>query len=82
MNSHYRLPAGDTLKMEHATLSYEVPESLVGHNLYIFFRALNFTDEEGANHRASDGCLALFLEIEYRAAKASCFNDPQMRPDQ
>lgn len=69
MNSHYRLPAGTTIKMEHATLSYEVPESLVGKNLYVFFRALNFTDEDGANHRKSDGCLALFMEIEFRAAE-------------
>lgn len=81
MNSHYRLPAGRTIKMEHATLSYEVPEGLVGQNLYVFVRALNFTDEDGANHINSDGCLALFMEIEYRANKTACNNDPQLLPN-
>ena len=76
MNSHYRLPAGRTLKMEHATLSYEVPPKQVGKNMYVFVRALNFTDEDGANHESSDGCLALFMEIEFRAGKTHCNNDP------
>jgi len=76
MNSHYRLPNGRELKMEHATLSYEVPRALLDKDLYVFVRALNFTDEDGINHKSSDGCLALFMEIEYRAAVADCWNDP------
>ena len=44
--------------------------------MFIFVRALNFTDEDGSGHRSSDGCLALYFEMEYRAASHECFNDP------
>jgi len=34
--------------------------------LYIFFRALNFTDD-GSGHEANEGCLSLYMEIEFSA---------------
>ena len=76
MNAHYRLPNKKTLKLEQASVSYEITQQHIDEPMYIFVRALNFTDEDGSGHRSSDGCLALYFEIEYRAASHECFNDP------
>jgi hypothetical protein len=81
MNSHYRLPSGKSLKLEQATVSYEVTQQHIDQPLYIFVRALNFTDEDGSGHKSSDGCLALYFEIEYRASSHECYNDPTLSPD-
>jgi len=66
MNSHLRLGSGTPAKLEQASLYFEVEEEHLKKPLYIFFRALNFTDD-GTGHRANEGCLTLFLEAEYRA---------------
>jgi hypothetical protein len=42
--------------------------------LYVFFRALNFTDD-GASQKASEGCLALFIEAEFREDSGKCKNN-------
>jgi hypothetical protein len=79
MNSHLRLGSGTPAKLEHASLSFEVEEEHLKKPLYIFFRALNFSDD-GSGHRASEGCLTLFLEAEYRAQRSECRHDPALSP--
>lgn len=82
MNSHYRLASGKALKLEHAALSYQVQRDQVEEPLYIFFRAVNFTDAEtGAPSSDSKGCLSLFMEIEFRSIDYECHNDPQLQPN-
>jgi hypothetical protein len=66
MNRHLTLPNGRTGKLEYASLTFETREEHLSRPLYIFFRALNFTDDDGEGHKAMDGCLALFLEAEFR----------------
>jgi len=44
--------------------------------LYIFFRALNFTDEDGAGHKDREGCLALYIELEFKANGGECARLP------
>ena len=79
MNSHLRLGSGTPAKLEHASLSFEVEEEHLKKSLYIFFRALNFSDD-GSGHRAGEGCLTLFLEAEYRAHRSECRHDPALSP--
>ena len=66
MNRHLTLPNSRTAKLEYASLSFEVTQEHVSRPLYVFFRALNFTDDDGEGHAAMDGCLALYLEVEFR----------------
>lgn len=79
MNQHLRLASGTPAKLEHASLSFEVAEEHLHKPLYIFFRALNFSDD-GSGHRAREGCLTLFLEAEYMARKSECRHDPALPP--
>jgi hypothetical protein len=65
MNRHLELPRGIEAKLEYAALSFEVTKDHLADPLYIFFRALNFTDD-GAGHKAAEGCLALYMEAEFR----------------
>lgn len=65
MNRHLELPRGIEVKLEYAALSFEVTKDHLADPLYIFFRALNFTDD-GAGHKAAEGCLALYMEAEFR----------------
>jgi len=73
MNRHLELPRGNRLKMEYAALSFEVKEEHLWRPLYVFFRALNFTEDFDAG--GTEGCLALYLEIEFRAAEVECKHD-------
>ena len=73
MNRHLELPRGNRLKMEYAALSFEVKEEHLWKPLYIFFRALNFTEDFDGDH--TEGCLALYLEIEFRSAAYDCKHD-------
>lgn len=79
MNSHLRLSSGTPAKLEHTSLSFEVEDEHVKKPLYIFFRALNFSDD-GTGHRAAEGCMTLFLEAEYRARRSECLHDSELRP--
>lgn len=79
MNSHLRLPGGQPAKLEHAALSFQVDEEHVNRPLYVFFRALNFTDD-GDGRTAGEGCLTVFLEAEYRAEPSKCLHDPALEP--
>lgn len=65
MNSHLRLSSGTPAKLEYSSLSFTVHEEHVDKPLYVFFRALNFTDD-GTGHAAAEGCLTLFMEVEFR----------------
>jgi hypothetical protein len=73
MNRHLELPRGNRMKMEYASLSFEVKEEHLWKPLYIFFRALNFTEDLNGDN--TEGCLALYLEIEFRAASIECKHD-------
>lgn len=77
MNHHLILPSGSEAKLERAALSFEVRQEHLGRPLYVFFRALNFTDE-GTNQGEREGCLALYLEAEFKAAGAECGRFPNL----
>ena len=62
MNSHMRLSSGTPAKLEYASLSFLVKEEHLEKPLYIFFRALNFTDD-GTGHKANEGCLTLYMRL-------------------
>lgn len=64
MNAHLRLPLGLPAKLEHAYLNVDIEQSNLDAPLYIFFRALNFSDD-GEGHESSEGCLSLYMEIEF-----------------
>jgi len=81
MNAHLRLSSGTPVKLEHASLSLEVLEEHLSKSLYIFFRALNFTDD-GSGHKAGEGCLTLYLEAEYRSQRSECRDDPVLQPSE
>lgn len=51
-------------KLEHAYLNVDIEQSNLDAPLYIFFRALNFSDD-GEGHESSEGCLSLYMEIEF-----------------
>lgn len=56
----------------------------MGKPLYIFFRALNFTDDDDRSHKSSEGCLALYLEAEFNAhpdQASHCNEDPELEPN-
>lgn len=79
MNRHLTLPSGSHVKLEHAQLSFEVTQEHAGNPLYVFFRALNFSDN-GASHREREGCLALYMEIEFKPKKPECGRNPRLEP--
>lgn len=76
MNRHLTLPGGRTAKLEYAALTFEATQDHLSRPLYVFFRALNFTDDDGEGHKAADGCLALFLEAEFRSSPSVCKHNP------
>jgi hypothetical protein len=45
MNRHLILPSGTEAKLEYAAISFEVRPERAHKPLYVFFRALNFTDD-------------------------------------
>lgn len=71
MNRHLELPGGSEAKLEYAALSFEVTKEHLSDPLYVFFRALNFTDA-GDGHKAAEGCLALYMEAEFRPHPSDC----------
>jgi hypothetical protein len=73
MNRHLELPRGNRLKMEYASLSFEVKEEHLYKPLYVFFRALNFTED--LDGPKTEGCLALYLEVEFRSFEYDCKHD-------
>lgn len=75
MNSHMRLSSGTPAKLEYASLSFLVKEEHLEKPLYIFFRALNFTDD-GTGHKANEGCLTLYMEAEFKLNLPACRSDP------
>jgi hypothetical protein len=77
MNSHLRLSSGTPAKLEYTSLSFQVHEEHLDKSLYIFFRALNFTDD-GTSHKAAEGCLSLYMEAEFRQTMPSCRSDPHL----
>lgn len=79
MNHHLRLASGTPAKLEHASLTFEITDEHLEKPHYIFFRALNFTDD-GTSHKASEGCLTLYLEAEFRAQPTQCRHDPALNP--
>lgn len=78
MNSHLRLSSGTPAKLEYAALSFKVLEEHLDKPLYIFFRALNFTDD-GTGHAAAEGCLTLYMEAEFKQSMQSCRSDPHLQ---
>jgi len=50
MNRKMTLPGHRAIKLEYAEISFEVTEDQVGKPLFVFFRALNFTDDSGEGH--------------------------------
>jgi hypothetical protein len=79
MNRHLILPSGSSAKLEYAAVSFEVEQQHVEKPLYVFFRALNFTDD-GAGRQGREGCLALYLEVEFQASAGTCDNHPSPQP--
>ena len=79
MNRHLILPSGSSAKLEYAALTFELEEEHVQKPLYVFFRALNFTDD-GSGHQGREGCLALYLEVEFQASTGTCGNHPSLQP--
>lgn len=79
MNRHLILPSGSQVKLEYATLSFEVSNEHLHKPLYVFFRALNFTDD-GSGHHGREGCLALYLEAEFRSAVPDCGRHASLQP--
>jgi len=75
MNRHLELPGGRPAKLEYAALSLEVTKEHLSNPLYIFFRALNFTDD-GQGHKAAEGCLAIYMEAEFRPQANECKHSP------
>jgi hypothetical protein len=80
MNRHLTLPRGQAAKLEYAALTFEATQDHLSRPLYIFFRALNFTDDEGAGHKAAEGCLSLYIEAEFRSTSTKCKNSPALEP--
>jgi len=79
MNRHLSLSGDRHIKLEYAQVHFEVGTQHLNRPLYVFFRALNFTDD-GAGHRASEGCLALFIEAEFREDSGKCKNNHALVP--
>ena len=65
MNRHLELPGGMPAKLEYASLSFEVTKEHLSNPLFVFFRALNFTEGDNG-HKATEGCLAIYIEAEFR----------------
>jgi len=51
MNRKMMLSGQRAIKLEYAEISFEVTEERKEKPLYIFFRALNFTDDDGEGHK-------------------------------
>lgn len=79
MNTHLELAGGIPAKLEYAAASFEVKQDHVGKPLYIFFRALNFS-EEGQEHKSTEGCLTLFIEAEFRTEMNDCNHHQLLKP--
>jgi len=77
MNRHLELPGGKQAKLEYAALSFEVKKEHLSNPLYVFFRALNFTDD-GEAHKAAEGCLAIYMEAEFRPQASECKHNPAL----
>jgi hypothetical protein len=73
------LPSGTVVKQEYAALSFEVRSEQVGAPLYVFFRGVNFTDD-GTTHRQREGCLALYLEVEFSPERSECGRNSRLEP--
>jgi len=80
MNRHLELSGGRPAKLEYAAVTFEVTKDLVekGHPVYVFFRALNFSDD-GTGHKAAEGCLTLFIEAEFRPDAGDCRHSPALK---
>jgi hypothetical protein len=80
MNRHLVLPGGSAAKLEYAALSFEVEAEQAQKPLYVFFRALNFTEGGGTQSGSSgrEGCLALYLEVEFQASSGDCGHYPSL----
>jgi len=77
MNRHLVLSGGRPAKLEYTSLAFEVGHEHLDGPLYVFFRALNYTDNDEA-HRATEGCLALFIEAEFNPIGTECLHNPAM----
>lgn len=71
MNRHLEV-RNQQFKLEYSSLSFEITEDLESKPLYIFFRALNFTDNGAGT--VKEGCLSLYLEAEFRKSPGECKN--------
>jgi len=80
MNRHLVLPRGTEAKLEYAAVSFEVSNDQQDAPLYIFFRALNFTDTADSAS-AKDGCLALYIEMEFRSSPVECQRSQSLKPN-
>ena len=81
MNRHLTTPQGTKVKLENAALSLTIESQYIGKPLYVFFRALNFTDTEGESHRDKAGCLTLYIESEFRTQDNECGRYSQLQPN-
>ena len=79
MNTHLEFAGGRHAKLEYAAMSFEVTSEHLSTPLYVFFRALNFTDD-GKAHKASEGCLALYVEAEFRPQASECKHSEALAP--
>ena len=79
MNRHLTLSGERHIKQEYAQVHFQVESQMLHKPLYVFFRALNFTDD-GAGHKASEGCLALYIEAEFREDSGKCKNNHALAP--
>lgn len=75
MNRHLLLSNNLPVKLEYASLTYQVEERDVGKSFYVFFRALNFTEEQG-----NEGCSTLFIEAEFAPFTPQCLHNPELSP--
>jgi hypothetical protein len=83
MNRKMMLSRDTPVKLEYAEVSLEITEEKLNKPLYVFFRALNFTDDEDRGHKQSEGCLALYLEAEFNAHPEQakhCNDDERLEP--
>lgn len=79
MNRHLILPAGTETKLEYAAVTFEVSQEHLQQPLYVFFRALNFTDDV-SGPAGREGCLAMYLEVEFQSAGGECGRHPGLPP--
>jgi hypothetical protein len=59
--SNTYMPYKGLEKLDYTSLSWEVPEEMVGEKLIVMFRSVNFTQSDNTNLQY-DRCVSVYIE--------------------